>query len=126
MGKNKKKKREMKISQFSIFSCMWQVHPNTFSDITTRKCVISMYTYIYVKLRDIATQELPFLGFHIPNFRKVLWQTHFFTFSNTYNLPSFHYFGTGISSSRCWIFLFNQLALLILSLNIVKLWHQKK
>ena len=55
---------------------------NTFWDLTTWKCVISFYTNIYVKLRYIASREVPFLEFHIPNSRKVLWQTHLFTFSN--------------------------------------------
>ena len=32
-----------------------------------------LHTCIYVKLRYIAAQEVPFLEFHIPNFRKVLW-----------------------------------------------------
>ena len=46
----------------SIFFCMWQVHFNTW-DLTTWKCVISMYTYIYVKIRYIAAQEVRFLEF---------------------------------------------------------------
>ena len=45
---------------------------------------------------------------------------------NTYNLPSFYCFRTGLSPSWCWIFLFNQLTLLLLCLNVAKLWHQKK
>ena len=80
LWKEKKKENEMKFSQSSIFFCMWQVHP--IWDLTTWKWGISMYTYLYVKLRYIAAQEVPFMEFHIPNFRKVLWQTHLFTFSN--------------------------------------------
>ena len=118
----------MKISQFSIFFCMWQVHPNTFWDLTTWKCVTLMNTYIYVKLRHIAAQEVQFLEFNIKNFRKVLWQTQLFTFStwSTYNLPSFYCFGMGLSLSRCWVFVFIKLTLLLLFLNVVKLLHQKK
>ena len=58
------------------------VHPNTFWDLTTWKCVIPMFTHICVKLWYITPQEVPVLEFHIPNFRKVLWQTQLFTFSN--------------------------------------------
>ena len=53
---------------FSIFFCMLQVKAITFWDLTTWKCVISLYTYIYVKLRYISAQEMPFLEFHIPRF----------------------------------------------------------
>ena len=58
------------------------VHPNTFWDLTNWKCVIPMFIHIYVKLWYVAPQEVPVLEFHIPNFRKVLWQTQLFTFSN--------------------------------------------
>ena len=56
-------------SIYVIFSILfsWQVNATTFWDLTTRKCVISMYTYIYVKLMYVAAQEVPFLEFHIPN-----------------------------------------------------------
>ena len=57
---------------FSIFFCMLDVDAITFLDLTGWKCVISMYTYIYSKRRYIAAQEVPFLEFHIPNFRKFL------------------------------------------------------
>ena len=73
------KKYQIKISQFLIFFSMLQVNAITFWDLTTWKCVISMYTCIYVKLRYIAAQEVPLLEFHMSNF---LWQTHLFTFSN--------------------------------------------
>ena len=55
---------------FSIFFCMLHVDAITFLDLTAWKCVISMYTYIYSKRRYIAAQEVPFLEFHTPNFRK--------------------------------------------------------
>ena len=69
------------------FSCKIKIHPNTFPDLTTWKCVISIYTFIYVKLRYIAAQEKPFQEFHIPHYRKVLWQTHLFTFSTLVTCP---------------------------------------
>ena len=50
------KMNEMKISQFSIFFCMLQINGSTFWDLTTWKCVISMHTYVWVKLRYIAAQ----------------------------------------------------------------------
>ena len=57
---------------FTILFCMLQANVTTFLHLTTWKCVISTYTYIYVNLWYIAAQEVPFLRFHIPNFRKVL------------------------------------------------------
>ena len=60
-------------------------------------------------------QEVLFLEFHIPNFRKVLWQTCLC-----------YCFGKGFSPPRCQIFLFHQLTLLLLCFSTVKLWHQKK
>ena len=53
---------------FSIFFCILQVNAVTFWDWTTTKYVISLYTYIWVKLRYITAQEVPFLEFHISRF----------------------------------------------------------
>ena len=78
----KKKKKEMKISQFSIFFCMWQVHPNIF----LRSNHLEM-CYFHVYLHVCETQVQSCTGsaiFGIPHlkFYKVLWQAHLFTFSN--------------------------------------------
>ena len=53
---------------FSIFFCILQVKAVTFWDLTTWKRVISLHTYIYVKLRYITAQGMPFLEFHIHDF----------------------------------------------------------
>ena len=53
---------------FSIFFCILQVKAVMFWDLTTWKCVICLYTYLYVKLRYIIAQKVPFLEFHIPRF----------------------------------------------------------
>ena len=53
---------------FSIFFCTLQIKAVTFWDLTTSKCVISLYTYIHVKLRDITAQEVPFLEIPISRF----------------------------------------------------------
>ena len=57
---------------FSFFFCMLQIKAKTFWDLTTWKWSISLYTYIYVKLRYITAQEVPFLEFHIPRFCDIL------------------------------------------------------
>ena len=92
---------------FSIFFCMLQVKAITFWDLTTWKCVISLYTYIYVKQGFV---------------------THIFSLFLTKHLEfaQFLLFCNGTSPSWCWIFLFNQLTLLLLCLNVVKQWHQEK
>ena len=46
---------------FAIFFSILQVNAITFWDLTTCKSVISTYSYIYVKLRYIVAQEVPFL-----------------------------------------------------------------
>ena len=48
-------------------------HVTTFWDLSTWKCVISKYPYMYVKLSSIPAQEVPFLEFHIPNFVHILY-----------------------------------------------------
>ena len=58
---------------FSIFFSMLQVHAIIFWDLSTWKCVISKYRYMYVKLRYIPAQKAPFLEFHIPNFVHILY-----------------------------------------------------
>ena len=40
-------------------------------------------------------------------------------------MPSFYCFEVELSPSWCWIFLLNQLALLLLCLNALKQWHQE-
>ena len=62
--------------QLSINVCRFfnfLFHVTTFWDLSTWKCVISKYPYMYVKLSSIPAQEVPFLEFHIPNFVHILY-----------------------------------------------------
>ena len=108
---------------FSIFFCMLQVKAITFWDLTTWNCVIFMYTYMYVKLRFITAQEVSFLEFQIPNFC----EKHIFSLFLTKHLElaQFYCFTMELLSPWCWIYLFNQLTLIFLCLNLVKHWHQE-